>query len=56
MYSAMIFSVVSSRLRLTRSVREAMAAGGCGVGKEEEEGGGDVGMRRRDRPGGGAPI
>ena len=31
MYSAMIFSVVSERLRLTRSVREAMAGGGSGA-------------------------
>jgi hypothetical protein len=45
MYSAMIFSVVSDRSRLTRSVRQAMA-GGCGGTQEEHtrvgEGGGGV--------------
>lgn len=41
MYSAMIFSVVSERLRLTRSVREAMAD------DEEEEARGGTAVTRR---------
>jgi len=43
MYSAMIFSVVSERLRLTRSVRQAMAGGGTsrgwGLGRRKGRGG-----------------